>query len=98
MKNSTVYIINFSGCPMLCQSKLQTETTLSTMEAEIIALAHCCSELFSIIDMTNLLGEEVGILLVNTKINISIYENNAGSLLLEETLPPQFTPRSKHYA
>ena len=27
-----------------------------------------------------------------------IHEDNAGALILAETLPPQFTPRSKHYA
>jgi hypothetical protein len=30
--------------------------------------------------------------------NVSIHENNAAALVLAETLPPQFTPRSKHYA
>ena len=29
---------------------------------------------------------------------VSIHEDNAGALVLAETLPPQFTPRSKHYA
>ena len=30
--------------------------------------------------------------------NVSIHEDNAGALILAETLPPQYTPRSKHYA
>ena len=30
--------------------------------------------------------------------NESIYEDNAGALVLVETLPSQFTLRSKHYA
>ena len=30
--------------------------------------------------------------------NVCIHEDNAGALVLAETLPPQFTPRSKHYA
>ena len=29
---------------------------------------------------------------------MSIHEDNAGALILAETLPPQYTPRSKHYA
>ena len=48
----TGFIITFSDFPVLCISKSKTETALSAMEAEIIALAHCCRELFSIIDMT----------------------------------------------
>ena len=30
--------------------------------------------------------------------HVSIHEDNAGALVLAETLPPQFTPRSKYYA
>jgi len=30
--------------------------------------------------------------------NVSIHEDNAGALVLVETLSPQFTTRSKHYA
>ena len=30
--------------------------------------------------------------------HVSIHEDNAGALVLAETLPPQFTPRSKWYA
>jgi hypothetical protein len=26
-----------------------------------------------------------------------IHEDNAGALILADTLPPQYTPRSKHY-
>ncbi len=30
--------------------------------------------------------------------NVLVYEDNLGDLVLAETLPPQFTPRSKYYA
>ncbi|KAL7475509.1 LOW QUALITY PROTEIN: hypothetical protein ACHAW6_001424 [Cyclotella cf. meneghiniana] len=40
----TVFLLTVSDCLMVLVSKLQTETALSTMEAEIIALAHCCCE------------------------------------------------------
>ena len=87
-----------ANCPVLWQSKLQTETALSTMEAEIVALAHSCRELFPIMDMVTLLGTKVGLPLKETTMNVSFHEDNAGALVLAETLPPQFTPRSKHYA
>ena len=29
---------------------------------------------------------------------VSVHEENSGALVLAETLPPQFTPRSKYYA
>ena len=40
VKRRTIFIIPFVICPVLWVSKLQTETSLSTIEAEIIAMAH----------------------------------------------------------
>ncbi len=51
VKSHSGFVITFADVLILWQSKLQTETALSTMEAEIIALAACCRELFPIIDM-----------------------------------------------
>ena len=98
VKSRTGFVITFADCPVFWQSKLQTETALSTMEAEIIALAHSCRELFPIIDLTKLLGGAVGLPIGDTTMNVSIHEDNAGALVLAKTLPPQFTPRSKYYA
>ena len=33
-----------------------------------------------------------------TTIKVSIHEDNAGALVLAETIPPQFTPCRKYYA
>ena len=41
-KSCTGFIITFSHFSVLWISKLKTETSLYTMEAEIIFLAHCC--------------------------------------------------------
>ncbi len=38
-KSWTRFIITFADCPVFWQSKLRTETALSTMEADIIALS-----------------------------------------------------------
>ena len=51
-KSRTGFIITFYDCPVFWISKLQTETALSTTEEKIISLAHCCRELFPIIDIT----------------------------------------------
>lgn len=99
VKSRTGYVITVADCPVLWQSKLQTETALSTMEAEIVAMAHSCRELFPIMDMVQLLGSVVGLETKDmTSLHVTIHEDNAGALVLAETLPPQFTPRSKHYA
>jgi hypothetical protein len=99
VKSRTGFIITVSECPMVWVSKLQTETALSTMEAEIIALAHCCRELFPVMDLVKEMGESLGLETEDmTSMHVSIHEDNAGALVLAETIPPQFTPRSKYYA
>ncbi len=97
-KSRTGFIITFAECPMFWQSKLQTETALSTLEAKIIALSACCRELFPIIDMVHSLAETTNLSIGNMTMNISIHEDNSGALVLAKTLPPQFTSRSKYYA
>jgi hypothetical protein len=69
------------------------------MEAEIIALAHCCRELFPVIDIVTELGNVIGLPTKDlVSMHVSIHEDNAGALVLAETIPPEFTPRSKYYA
>ena len=97
-KSRTGFVIMFARVPILWQSKLQSETALSTMEAEVIALAACMRELIPIVDMVNDLAQSVGLQSVEVNMNISVHEDNSGALVLAEMLPPQFTPRSKHYA
>jgi hypothetical protein len=96
-KSRTGFLISVSDCPMVWVSKLQTETALSTMEVEIIALAHCCRELFPVVDIVSEVGDVVGL---DTKdlvsMHVSIHEDNAGALVLAETIPPQFRNRSFH--
>ena len=97
-KSRSGFVIVFAGVPVMWQSKLQTETALSTMEAEIIALAACMRELIPIVDMVQFLAVAVGIPPGGVNMKISVHEDNSGALVLAETLPPQFTPRSKYYA
>ncbi len=49
MKSRTGYVIMVANCPIMWQS-LQSETALSTTEAEIVALAHSCCNLFPIMN------------------------------------------------
>ena len=97
-KSCTGFVIVFAGMPVMWQSKLQTETALSTMEAEIIALAACMRELIPIMDMVQELAVAVGKSAGDVNMKVSVHEDNLGALVLAETLPPQFTPRSKYYA
>ena len=60
VKSRTGYVITFAGCPVVWQSKLQTETALSTMESEIVALSHSCRALLPLIDIARQLTKAVG--------------------------------------
>ena len=66
-----------ADCPVLWQSKLQSETALSTMEAVVVELAHSCREFLSIMDMVAVLGEAVGLPKDLTAMHVSIHEGNA---------------------
>eukprot|EP00804_Cyclotella_cryptica_P004223 CCRYP_014576-RB/>CCRYP_014576-RB protein AED:0.41 eAED:0.41 QI:0/-1/0/1/-1/0/1/0/91 len=49
-------------------------------------------------DMVSLLGTKVGLPVSGAMMNVLIHKDNAGALVLAETLLPQLTPRRKHYA
>ena len=87
VKSQTGYVINVADCPVMWQSKLQRETALSTMEAEIVALAHSCRELFPIMDMVESMSKVFGLPNPKSSIQVSIHEDDAGGLVLAETLP-----------
>jgi hypothetical protein len=97
-KSCSGFVIVFAGVLVLWQSTLQTQTALSTMEAEVIALGACMKELIPIMDKVQLLAVAVGIPAGDVNMRVSVHEDNLGTLVLAETLPPQFTPRSKYHA
>jgi hypothetical protein len=97
-KSRTGFLIVFAGVSVMWQSKLQTETALSTMEAEIIALAASMKELIPIMDMVQELAVASGIPAGDVNMKVSVHEDNLGALVLAKKLPPQFTLRSKYYA
>ena len=74
------------------------------MEAEVIALASCCRDLVPIINLVDKIGIAIDIkqpegdIFDSSTMHVTIHEDNSGALILATTPPPQFTPRSKHYA
>ena len=51
------------------------------------------------VDIVTELGKVVGLPTDDlVSMHVSIHEDNAGALVLAETIPPEFTPRSKYYA
>jgi hypothetical protein len=97
VKSRTGFVILAANCPILWKSQLQSKTALSTMEAEISALAHCCKELFPLIDLAKSLAAHFKLEPVESTMSVTIHEDNAAALILGNTLPPGYTPRSKFF-
>ena len=53
---------------------------------------------FLMMDMVGEIGSVVGLPTKDmTSMHVSVHEDNSDALILAETIPPQFTPRSKYY-
>ena len=99
VKSPTGFLISASDFLMVWVFKLPTEMALFTMEVEVIALVHCFRELFPVMDIVSKIGSVVVLATKDiVSMHVSIHKDNAGALVLAETIPPQFTPRSKYYA
>ena len=96
VQSRTGYVICLSVCPVLWISKLQTEISLSTMEAEYVALSASCRDLFPLIDISK---EICSALLVtppeSAQMHIKIHEDNLGTVILAKLKLGWMTPRSK---
>ena len=86
-----------AGCPVIWKSKLQSLTTLSTMESEYVALSDSCREL---LPLQNLTKELAQVLHVSeggkAAIRCTIYEDNEPCLKLANMEVGHITNRSKH--
>jgi hypothetical protein len=95
VRSRSGFIFTFAGCPFHWISRLQTQTAVSTMEAEYIALSDSCRQL---IPLRAILAELLANLNISTPLTVrsksNVYEDNNGALALARL--PHLTPRSKH--
>jgi histone deacetylase 1/2 len=99
-RSRTGYLLTLGGTPLLWSSRLQTETALSTMEAEYIALS---TAMRALLPMRQIHSEILSAFMQQEAQNVStvssVWEDNQAALLLATaTDPPRLTPRSKHIA
>jgi histone deacetylase 1/2 len=94
-KSRTGYFVTYMGCPLIWASKLQTETALSTTEAEYNA---CSESLRNVIPIIDLLEEvtALGIIIEGTKatVHCKLFCDNSGACELIRL--PKMRPRTKH--
>jgi hypothetical protein len=96
-RSRTGFVITLGGTPVIWASRLQTETALSTMEAEYIALS---TAMRSLLPLRHTLHELVAALSLSQDnksiIHSTIWEDNSAALILAKSDPPRLTKRSKH--
>ena len=92
----TGFVIYYAGCPVYWQSKLQTEITLSTAEAEYIAMLQALRETLPLASLMREMNEIFPLCLPQPKFIIKVREDNQSCIAIAEN--PKFTPRTKHIA
>ncbi|GFH59556.1 hypothetical protein CTEN210_16032 [Chaetoceros tenuissimus] len=96
VRSKTGCVILYTGCPITWFSKLQTKISLSTTEAEYIALSTACRELLPMREMFNDLRNYLNILPLIPNVKCTLFEDNVGAETLAKA--PKMTPRTKHIA
>ena len=95
-KSRTGYIITLGGCPILWKSQLQTEISLSTLEAEYSALS---ASMRTLLPLRSMLIEVIGGLNLPSQfkstIQCRVFEDNNGALLL--ATKQRITNRTKYF-
>ena len=94
-KLRTGYVITYAGCPVLWNSKLQIHITLSTTEAEYIALSQALRDTIPIMQLLQEIRDR-GYNVKNSipKVTCKLFEDNSGALELARF--PKMRPRTKH--
>ena len=96
VKSRTGYLICLGGCPIIWRSKLQTLISVSTMEAEYIALSMCMRDLIPLtrifVHLSNCFEVDVKV----ARAKCTVFEDNSSAIQLANV--PKMTPRSKHIA
>ncbi len=94
-RSRTGYVITYAQCPIVWGSKLQTEITLSTTEAEYIALSTSAREIIPLLSLAQEAATFGVINKVETPIiRCKIFEDNEGAVEMANV--PKMRPRTKH--
>jgi hypothetical protein len=101
VRSRTGHVITLGAVPVIWKSKLQTEITLSTCEAEYIAASQAMRELLPLPDTLNAITTIMGIPRDPTTTISSIREDNEAALTIMNNHVnglPKLTPRTRHIA
>jgi hypothetical protein len=102
VKSRTGFVIFLMDCPVIWQSKLQTDIATSTMESEYNALAMAMRDVIPLQNLTKDIIRGLGksnikLITFHKTLRTVVHEDNTGTLKLATMEPGRMTPRSKHY-
>jgi hypothetical protein len=100
VRSRTGFVICLAKCPVTWVSKLQTETAMSTMHAEYIALSAAMRDLIPFKRIAEEVCGHMGLsdeklAVIHTK--TVVHEDNSGALILAKLEPGRSTPTSKFF-
>jgi hypothetical protein len=99
VRSRTGYVIYVGGCPIVWKSSMQKLVSVSTLEAEYIAMSTACRDLLPLTDLVLEVADAVGMSPKEiADFHSTIWEDNAGAHALANMDLPRMTPRSKHIA
>ena len=90
----TVYVIYYGGCPIIWNPKLQSEISLSTIEAEYIALSQSMRDIIPLMDLIGELALVLPIIIEKAKVHCTVFEGNNSCIELVKC--PRMRRRTKH--
>ena len=96
VKSRTGCVIRYAGCPIHWFSRLQSEISLSTTEAEYIALSTAAREALPMRSLLSDITKVFGLTAKAPNVHCTIFEDNMGAETLAKA--PKMNPRTKHIA
>jgi hypothetical protein len=97
VKSRTGFALTLFGCPIIWQSKLQTEITLRSTAAEYVAFSMAMRELLPMGAILQEISSKLGLGVLKTSlVRSTVSEDNQGCLSLMSV--PKMSPRNKYLA
>ena len=94
-KSRTGYLIMYAGCPILWASKLQTDTALSTTEAEYSAASEALRNVLPLMELIQEAHDQgIDVPAPQAKMHCRLFIDNSGAVELIRL--PKMRPRTKH--
>jgi hypothetical protein len=100
VRSRTGFLIEVMGCPVHWSSKLQTNISTSTMEAEYTALSMALRAAIPFMEVCRYVISKFRNPATSSLVTFktTVHEDNMGALTLANLEPGRTTPRSKFYA